>query len=120
MTHADPVTVDVHGDVTVIGFRHDRVQGPEVPGLIERLMTIVESLEAPRLVISLAGLEYVPSSFLGLIVVINRCVTARGGRVRLARVPPKLWQAFTLSRLDRVFRDYATEQEAVVSFADDE
>jgi anti-anti-sigma factor len=118
MTDADPVTIQTHGDVMVIGFRQDRIQGLEMPSLIERLMALVEPIDCPRLVLSLAGLDYVPSSFLGLIVVLNRQVNAKGGRVCLARVPPKLWQVFTLSCLDQVFREFATEDEAIASFAD--
>lgn len=55
-----------------------------------------------RLVLDLAGLEFVDSSGLGALIHIHKTL-GRQGRLVLCNVDPKVAQLFKITRLERVF-----------------
>ena len=70
-----------------------------------------------RLVLSMAGLEFIDSAGLGALVSCLRRAAADGGDLRLADVPPFCRAIFELTRLTRVFDVTESEKEAVTAIA---
>lgn len=68
-----------------------------------------------RLVFDLAGVEVMNSSGLGMLVAASRDVTAAGGSVVLVGANEKLQKLFAMTRLDSVFRQFETREEAVAA-----
>jgi anti-anti-sigma factor len=67
-------------------------------------------------VLDFGEVEFVDSSFLGLMIVLLKRVTAEGGDLRLCRLQAPLRGIFELMRLDRLFAVYDTDTAAVESF----
>lgn len=97
-----------------------RVPGPRIrleenEGLRESLLAQVGSGRT-RLVLNFKDVEFVDSSFLGLMIIILKRVTGDGGDVRICCLQKPLESIFQLMRLDRLFSVYETEEAAVLSF----
>lgn len=69
-----------------------------------------------RLVLDFSGVEFVDSSFLGLLVVVLKRSTTSGGEVRLCSLQDPIRNVFELMRLDRLFEIYDTQEAAKASF----
>lgn len=71
-----------------------------------------------RFVIDLAGLRFMDSSGIAVLVRLFKRVRIGHGDVRLAGAQPPVEKIFRLVRLDRVFDLYADSELAVTSFAE--
>ena len=72
---------------------------------------------AQKIVVNLSQVTTIDSSGLGELVSSYTTVTNRGGRLKLAAVPPKISDLLMITRLITVFEVYETEAEAVSSFS---
>jgi anti-sigma B factor antagonist len=91
------------------------VLGPESIGLRTTVDNLLSS-GAERIVVGLEHVNSVDSAGIGALIEIQRKTKAKGGRLMLANLGPKLRQALELARLLPIFETYATEAEAVASF----
>src|ERR1051325_5426772 len=63
------------------------------------------------------GLAFMDSAGLGSVVVGSKLLQSRGGKLAVMNARGPVRHVFQITRLDRVFPDYKTEEEAVASFA---
>ena len=77
----------------------------------ERLSEIVEKEERPRLIISFSAVDHLSSAALGTLIIINN-VKQRNGQLRLSNINPQIFEVFSITRLDKLFRIYSTVKEA--------
>ena len=81
------------------------------PHLRNALLKFVEQ-KPKRLVIDLAHVTYMDSSGVGTMVEIKRLIEARGGRVVLADLQPRVRSVFEITQLDKFFDIVANANEA--------
>jgi anti-anti-sigma factor len=75
--------------------------------------------EFRRLVIDFQGVAHLDSSGIGLLVRNLSHTRSRGGDLRLSSAPPFVANVMQATRLTSIFKMYATEEEAIVSFMKD-
>ena len=83
------------------------------------LRTMVDNLltsGATRVVINLEHVHYVDSAGLGALIELHRKTKAKGGRLMLCHLGPKLKRALDIARLLPIFETCPTEAAAVASF----
>jgi len=83
------------------------------------LRTTIENLllsGATRIVLTLEHVNSVDSAGLGTLIEIHRKTKAKGGRLVLTNLGPKLRQALAIARLLTLFETFATDADAVASF----
>jgi anti-sigma B factor antagonist len=71
---------------------------------------------ARRVVVDFTGAGYIDSSGLGALVSLGKRVREQGGELRLASLNEDLRTLFELTRLDTLFRLYATRDDALAGF----
>ena len=91
------------------------VLGPESIGLRTTIDNLL-SAGAAKIVVGLEHVNSVDSAGLGALIEIHRKTKAKGGRLVLAHLGPKLRQALEIARLLTLFETFATEADAVASF----
>ena len=69
-----------------------------------------------KIIIDLATVEFIDSTFLGVIVNTLKKVTKLGGDLKLVGFQPTVRSMFELTRLFRVFESFSELQSAVKSF----
>jgi anti-anti-sigma factor len=91
------------------------VLGLESNGLRTTIDNLLSS-GATRIVVNLEDVNFVDSAGLGTLIEIHRKTKAKGGRLMLTNLGPKLRQALEIARLMTLFETFATEADAVASF----
>lgn len=97
-----------------------RVPGPrfrmeEDDAIRQELLELVAG-DQHRIVLDFEEVEFVDSSFLGLLIIVLKRVTASGGDLRICCLREQLRGIFNLMRLDRLFDIYDSQEEAIQSF----
>ncbi len=69
-----------------------------------------------KIIIDLTSVEYIDSTFLGVIVGTLKKVVKMGGDLKLVGFQPAVHSMFELTRLFRVFESYSELQDAIKSF----
>ncbi|MCX6175014.1 MAG: STAS domain-containing protein [Ignavibacteriales bacterium] len=69
-----------------------------------------------KVIIDLTSVEYLDSTFLGIIVNTLKKVAKLGGDLKLVGFKPNVRSMFELTRLFRVFESYSELQDAIKSF----
>ena len=101
--------------ICLLALRGRLVLGQESNGLRATIDNLLVSGVA-RIVINLEQVNYVDSAGLGALIEMHRKTKAKGGRLMLTNLGPKLKQALELAGLLPLFETCATEADAVASF----
>jgi anti-anti-sigma factor len=101
--------------IYVLTLRGRLVLGLESNGLRTAIDNLLAS-GATRIVVGLEHVNYVDSAGLGTLIETHRKTKAKGGRLMLTNLGPKLRRALELAGLLRIFETCASEADAVASF----
>jgi len=110
-----PILEEIIDDVVVIIINMERAtlrEADELRNLIN------EKVEAGyrKIIIDITAVEFIDSTFLGVIVGSLKKVTKLKGDLKLIGFKPAVRSMFELTRLFRVFETFGDLQEAVKSF----
>lgn len=73
----------------------------------------VTDVTPPKLVLDMAQIEYMDSSFIGALVAGLKNVLSKGGEMALININNDVMALFELTRLDKVFKICANKEEAI-------
>ena len=109
------IEVAAQEDVRVLRCRGRIIYGPEADALRERVNAALQ--ETPRIVLHLSGARDMDSGGIGRVV--GMVVSARraGGDIKFCCLSPQVQHVLEITGLLRIFEVFATEEEAVCSFA---
>jgi anti-sigma B factor antagonist len=88
----------------------------EVEAFGQSLLAIAE-VPGQRVVLSFMGVQHLTSLVLGKLIHVHKRLAESGGELRLADIDPHIFEVFAITHLDRLFRIYEREDEAIASFA---
>jgi anti-sigma B factor antagonist len=89
--------------------------GPDATLLHDRLYECIQA-DKKRVVIDLAGVEWMNSTGLGILIQGLTTLRNSAGRLKLARVTEKIQSLLTITKLAGVFEAYDSVDEALKSF----
>ena len=69
-----------------------------------------------KIVLDLAGLTYIDSTGVGIIVMCYGKIRAAGGELRLAALQPRIQEVLKITKLDQIMRLYPTTDAATENF----
>jgi anti-sigma B factor antagonist len=102
------------GHVTVVTCSGRIVEGAESAPLQQRLDSVIAS-PAPFVILDLAGVEFIDSAGLGLLVRYLTKSRAAHGHLKLCALPAKVSEVLRITRLASTFESYASEAEAIAA-----
>lgn len=70
-----------------------------------------------KIVINLAGVSYIDSSGLATLVEMLKKTRSYGGKIRLSNLAAKVRSLFEITKLEKLFDIYETEEEASTNFS---
>lgn len=103
-----------HGDVTQLVVEGQLTAEGEVPFLARNEQLV--SRGKTRVVLDLAGIKYIDSSGIGVMVSLFKRVRLLNGDVKLANLTGQPREIFRLLRLDKAFELYDSVDLAVAAF----
>lgn len=95
--------------ISELGSLHES----EIENETEDIVRLLSSSAVKKLVIDLAGREYLGSAMLGAIVRLWKAVATRGGRMAMCRVSERASEIMRISKLRAVWPIQATREEAL-------
>jgi anti-sigma B factor antagonist len=101
--------------ICLLALKGRLVLGEESNGLRSTVDNLLLS-GFTRIVISLEQVNYVDSAGIGALIEIHRKTKAKGGRLMLTNLGPKLRQALELAGLLTIFETCATEADGIARF----
>jgi len=101
-------------DITIVHCTGRIVEGQESADLRHHLDQLLQF--GPYLIVNLAGIDFVDSSGLGLLVRYTMRVRNANGVMKLCGVSSQLATILKATRLDGVFDAHATEDDAIAAF----
>ncbi len=109
-----PFEIETAGDVVVIAVHGQLVVGNRQ----EFKQSVLDEVErgARHILVDFSETGYVDSSGLGALVSLNKRLREVGGELRLAALNDDMRTLFELTRLDTLFRLYASRAEALAQF----
>jgi anti-sigma B factor antagonist len=102
-------------NIVILEPRGKIMGGPDATLLHDRLYELIES-DKKRVVIDLAGVEWMNSTGLGILISSYTTLRNHQGELKLANVTDKIRSLLTITKLVTVFDAYDTVNDAVQSF----
>ncbi len=113
------VHVTEHHGVKVVRLRTSAIRDErEVEVLGQELLALAE-VPGQRIVLSFLGVKHLTSLALGKLIQVHKRLAESGGEMRLADIHPQIFEVFRITHLEKLFRIYEHEREALASFLND-
>lgn len=104
------------GDVIILTLEGEMVGGPAATQLTNTLHDLIEQGKR-RILIDMKQVRWMNSSGLGILIGAVTTVRNHGGDLKLLHVSQKPMQLLKITRLDRVFELFESEELAIGSYA---
>jgi len=108
------IETKISGDVFILRCEGRIVYGDECAVLRERVVDMLPG--TPKIVVNLEGVDYIDSGGLGMLVGLLLSARNRGGELKLASPRKRVKDVLRNTNLDRIFRVYGNNDEAVAAF----
>ena len=105
------LTSRIIGDIGVVYGRGRVVAGTEAGQLKQQVKSMLA--DCNDIILNFAGIDYIDSSGLGVLVTLCTRASAPNGQVVLCNLPEKVQELLTITKLTTVFEIYKTEAEAI-------
>jgi anti-sigma B factor antagonist len=109
------LTTSQHGTVTVIALQGNLMGGPDATALNAALHGLVDG-GTRHAVLDLAGVEFMNSSGLSLLIGGATIMKNAGGGLKLARASAKISSLIKITKLSGVFENFPSVEAAIGSF----
>jgi anti-anti-sigma factor len=105
------LSISVVDDATVVKLRVKRLDDLNVWGVEEELERLTANQEYPQLRVDLGEVEQLTSLSIGKFVALHKRLRARGGRLSLINVCPRLYRFFERTHLTKILDVHQKEVE---------
>ena len=118
MNQAEPkIIIEYEGKVTIAILTEEKIlQEVDIRGLKNSILSLIDQVSGINLIINFCNVKFLTSSALGLLIRVLKKMRETGGKLKLCSIDPKIYEVFTITRLDKVFDIYDSQAEAVESF----
>ncbi|HMP03637.1 MAG TPA: STAS domain-containing protein [Gemmatales bacterium] len=104
------------GDISVVSFTINKVIDEQVIEAIgKQLFSLVDDRGINKIVLNFMKVDYLSSFMIGKLVTLNKKVTAAKGKLALCCIDAKIADIFTITGLNKVFKMFKEEHEALQS-----
>ena len=110
------ITQRKRGSATVLDVSGRLTAGAGANQLRETVRELTDGGER-RVVLNLANVAFMDSTGLGSLAAAAELLRGRGGQMRIVNATGPVKHVFQITRLNKVFPDFADEEAAIASFA---
>jgi anti-sigma B factor antagonist len=105
------------GTIAILAPKGYLTGGDETDELEQKIKALAEAGNK-HLIINLAETQHLNSTALGVLISAHSSYVRRGGQMKLCSVDKRIENIFVITKLSLVFDVYATEEQAIASFAE--
>jgi anti-sigma B factor antagonist len=104
------------GEVNILDFSGQIILGEGTKAVRDAVRSLLDQ-GGKKIILNLAGVNYIDSSGVGELVSTFASVTNRGGQLRLLHLTKRIKELLTITKLLTVFQAFEDEQKAMDSFS---
>ena len=120
MEQFECIDLDVVNDVNVVKFKDQKVMDPARIEILGReLLALVEEDKNENVVINFENVSFFSSAAINKLIVLERRVSATGGKICLSNLRPEVRDLFSYTNLDQVFQIKDGQSDAIETLAKD-
>lgn len=111
------IEVEQVGDVTVVTLTDKRIlEESQIEQIGDELFHVVDDEGKRKLLIQWKKVECMSGLFLGELITLNKKIRSISGQLKLCRIKAEIYEVFEMTKLNKVFKIHATEEEALEAF----
>lgn len=104
-------------NVTVVSFVESAIiDAQKIEQLAQQLYELVDEQNRKHMILDFSGVKFMGSQTLGVLINLNKKIEKIKGKMVICSLRKDLHKLFTITRLDRIFKFYQHEEEALNSF----
>lgn len=112
-----PVAVVEEKDVKIVEFTDSKIlDEANIEEIGAKLFELIQSAERPKLLLDFSNVDHLSSAALGKLIQANNDIRKRNGQLRLAGIKPQIYEVFTITKLDQIFKIYPTRTDAMSTY----
>jgi anti-sigma B factor antagonist len=111
-----PQRLDVNesGSITVIRFKDQKIIDPvAIQELGQELFDLVEKEDRRKIILNFGNVEFLSSAALGKLITFEKKVKRINAELILTNISPEIFQVFSITNLDKLFKIKDTEADAL-------
>ncbi len=104
------------GSILILQLEGELMGGPETENFRELIDEAIKN-ETNKVVLDMAGVKWMNSSGLGMLMGALTSLRSSGGDMKLANISESVRRPIKITRLDSIFEEYDNVEQAINTFA---
>ena len=110
------INVEYAENATIATFTAQSIlEEKDIQALQKSIIPLIEQAERINLILDFCNVRFLSSAVLGLLIRISKKIYERDGQLRLCNINPKIYEAFKITRLTKIFDIYKDTEDALES-----
>lgn len=106
--------------VSVVKFKDKKVMDPSrIEKMGVELLELVDGDERDKVLINFENVNFFSSAAINKLIVMEKRIRARGGKIRLSNLRPEVRDLFSYTNLDSMFKIDEVQSDSIESFEED-
>ena len=115
MADEEIIQVVERDGVTIARVRLEAILNEAQVQAFGKALLALADVPGRRVVLNFLGLQHLTSLALGELIRVHKRLAESGGELCLADIDPRIHELFSITRLDRLFRIFDREEEALAA-----
>jgi anti-sigma B factor antagonist len=112
-----PLSVVQDKDVRIVEFTNNKIlDEANISDIKVTLFALIDEMDRPKILLDFSTVDHLSSAALGALIDANNRIRQRNGQFRLSNIKPQIREVFSITKLDKLFKIFATREEALASF----
>lgn len=108
------IAVEYIYDAAVATLTYEKIlEEADIQAIENTLIPLIDQNPGIKLVLDFKEVQFLSSAVLGLLIRISKKIYESNGQLKLCNINDKIFQVFTITRLDRIFDVFKTQQAAL-------
>ena len=117
MEEFECIELDKVDGVSIVRFKDKKVMDPaRIERLGLELLTLVDRDQPEHILVNFESVNFFSSAAINKLIVLEKRVRARGGKIRLSNLAPEVRDLFSYTNLDSMFRIDTDQEQSLESF----
>jgi anti-sigma B factor antagonist len=107
------IVVEYLSDIAVVTLTDEKIlEESDIQALENSLNPLIEQTPGIKIVLNFSKVQFLSSAVLGLLIRISKKIYETNGQLKLCEINEKIFQVFKITRLDRIFDIFNTQEAA--------
>lgn len=111
------IIVEYMSDAAVVTLTDEKIlEETDIQALENSLVPLIEQTAGIKMVLDFTNVQFLSSAVLGMLIRVSKKVYESNGQLKLCNINEKIFQIFTITRLERIFDIFKTRESALADF----